>query len=90
HVRVRLDDVELAPRVEPIRPALPAAAVDVAPKGPPLAPAPATGAPPSTPARKIVGRRQAAAAISARPPIEDSGVADGTAAVEWLFRSRGR
>jgi hypothetical protein len=90
HVRVRLDDVELAPRVEPVRPALPAAAVDVVPKGPSLAPAPASGAPLSTPVRTIVGRRQAAAVISARPPIEDSELADGTAAVEWLFRSRGR
>ena len=90
HVRVRPDDVERAPRVEPVRPALPAAAVDVAPKGPPLAPAPATGAPPSTPVRKIVGRRPAAAVISAPPPIEDGGLADGTAAVEWLFRSRAR
>ena len=93
---------EPLPVVEPERAVQPAARVDVAPKRPPLTPV--TTPRPATPPRKVVERTPAAvqarkprvdekvlpAAPAAPKAADETGPADGSAAIDWLLRSRGR
>lgn len=84
--------VDLPSRAEPARPAVPAAAVDVAPKQPALVPAAMRPAP----TRTIVERTHAATPppaatpASARPPIEDEKAIEAAAARAAAAPSRAR